>query len=68
MRELKQRLTTAPVLAYSSFSKPYTVETDASISGLIAVIAKMQPDGKLYPVAYASHHSQMLNRTTVLMS
>ena len=54
MTRLKNRLTTAPVLAYPSFDKPYTVETDASISGLGAVLMQMQDDSKLHPVAYAS--------------
>ena len=42
MNELKKRLTTAPVLSYPSFGKPYTVETDASISGLGAVLSQKQ--------------------------
>ena len=54
MQKLKERLTTAPVLAYPLFEKPYTVETDASISGLGAVLSQMQLDKKLHPVAYAS--------------
>ena len=54
MGELKTRLTTAPVLAYPSFGQPYTVETDASISGLGAVLSQTQADNKLHPVAYAS--------------
>ena len=54
MSELKDRFTTAPVLAYPSFRKPYTVETDASISSLGAVLSQMQQDGNLHPVAYAS--------------
>ena len=53
LSELKDRLTTAPVLAYPSFSNLYTVETDASISDLGAVLSQMQQDGKLHPVAYA---------------
>ena len=54
MNVLKEKLTTAPVLAYPSFGKPYTVETDASISGLGAVLSQIQVDKKLHPVAYAS--------------
>ena len=54
MTRLKNRLTTAPVLTYPSFDKPYTVETDTSISGLGAVLVQMQDDSKLHPVVYAS--------------
>ena len=54
MKELQARLTSAPVLAYPSFGKPYTVETDASISGFGAVLLQRQPDEKLHPVPYAS--------------
>ena len=54
MTQLQERLTTAPVLAYPSFDKPFTVETDASISGLGAVLSQVQEDKKLHPVAYAS--------------
>ena len=54
MKELQTKLTTAPVLAYPSFDRPYTVETDASISGLGAVLSQMQSDKNLHPVAYAS--------------
>ena len=54
MSQLKERLTTAPVLAYPSFDKPFTVETDASISGLGAVLSQTQGDTKLHPVAYTS--------------
>ena len=51
---LKKKLTSAPVLAFPSFDKPFTVETDASISGIGAALSQTQEDGKLHPVAYAS--------------
>ena len=53
--ELKQKLTTAPVLAYPSFDKDFILETDASIQGIGAVLSKVQDDGLIHPVAYASH-------------
>jgi hypothetical protein len=51
---LKQKLTQVPVLAYPTFDKPFTLETDASILGLGAVLAQEQEDRRLHPVAYAS--------------
>ena len=54
MKVLKAKLTSTPVLAYPSFNKPFTVETDASINGLGAVLQQEQDDHKLHPVAYAS--------------
>ena len=54
MRTLKVKLTSAPVLVYPTFDKPFTVETDASINGLGAVLQQSQDDGQLHPVAYAS--------------
>ena len=52
--ELKKRLVTPPVLAYPNFKDDFTLETDASIRGLGAVLSQKQEDGKLHPVAYAS--------------
>ena len=44
----------APVLAYPDFDKEFTLETDASIQGLGAILSQVQEDMKLHPVAYAS--------------
>ena len=53
-QQLKNLLTTAPVLAYPKFDQGYTLETDASIHGLGAVLSQRQSDTQLHPVAYAS--------------
>jgi hypothetical protein len=48
---LKEKLTTAPVLAYPDFSRDFVLETDASVQ---AVLGQYQKDDKVPPVAYAS--------------
>ena len=51
---LKSRLITAPVLAFPDFAKSFTLETDASIQGLGAILSQVQDDGLAHPLAYAS--------------
>lgn len=50
---LKSRLVSAWVLAYVDFSRPFIFETDASHSGLGAVLSQ-ESDRGVRPVAYAS--------------
>ena len=47
--------TTAPILAYPDYSKPFLLETDASLRGLGAVLSQKSDDDTVRLVAYASH-------------
>lgn len=51
--ELKQKLTTAPILGHPDFNKPYILEIDASFNGLGAVLSQEQENGKVV-LCYAS--------------
>ena len=53
-QQLTDTLVSSPVLAYPDFSKKFTLETDASLKGLGAVLSQLQEDNRLHPVAYAS--------------
>ena len=55
---LRKLLASAPVLAYPDFKVPFILETDASIHGLGAVLAQIQGDGSVRPIAYASRSVQ----------
>ena len=59
---LKGALTTAPVLGYADYTKPFILEMDASHDGLSAVLSQEQ-DGKSRELAFASHASDPLRKT-----
>ena len=59
--ELKQRLTTAPVLGYADYSLPFILETDASNLGLGAVLSQKQ-GGQERMIAYASRRPRPAER------
>ena len=51
--QLKEKLTSAPILGFADFTKPSVVETDASQNGLGTVLCQQQVDKKRV-IAYAS--------------
>ena len=51
---LKNALISAPVLGYPDYTKPFVLETDASLQGLGAVLSQVTDLGDLKPIAYAS--------------
>ena len=50
---LKLSLTSAPVLGFADYTRDFIVETDASLTGLGAVLSQIQ-DGQTRVIAYAS--------------
>ena len=54
LEELKDRLTTTPVLAYPDYSRPFILDTDANDFGIGAVLAQHDDDGHECVVAFAS--------------
>ena len=58
LEQLKSLLTSAPVLAFPNFANPFILETDASGTGLGAVLVQKQTDGTVRLVAYASRSLQ----------
>src|SRR6202020_28267 len=51
---LKEMLIKSPVLVYPDFEQPFILYTDASGTGLGAVLSQLQDDGKEGVIAYAS--------------
>ena len=53
--QLKESCSQCPVLAYANYKSPFILHTDASPTGLGAVLSQKQADGTERVVAYASH-------------
>ena len=58
VRPTKKALTEAPVLAYPDYSKPFILETDASLKGLGAAMSQKGDDDEIRVVAYTSRSLQ----------
>ena len=52
--KLKDALTSAPILAYPNYVKPFILETDASLKGLGAVLTQEDDEGNFRVISYAS--------------
>ena len=64
--QLKKLLTSALLLKYPDFDKPFILETDASGDRLGEVLAQRQEDGSLQPVACASRSLQKHEKNYVI--
>ena len=51
---LELALTTAPVLGYPDFKREFTLETDASLRGLAAVLSQVDEEGRTHVIAHVS--------------
>ena len=59
-QKLKQALTTSPILIYPSLDKEFILDTDASGTGVGAVLSQIGEDGKEHVIAY---YSKTLSKT-----
>ena len=64
---LKEAMTTAPVLGYADYTKPFILETDASHDGLSPILSQEQ-DGKSRVLAFASRHLRPSEKKSSLYS
>ena len=53
-KKLCTAFSSAPILAFPDFSRPFIVDTDACVSGLGAVLSQVTNDGLERPIAYIS--------------
>ena len=52
--DLKKLCTTAPILSYANFTKPFKLHTDACGTGLVAVLYQTWEDGTKAVIAYVN--------------
>lgn len=54
VNNLKNALTSAPVLAHPDYTKPFLVHTDASTTGLGVVLGQMDDENREHPILFLS--------------
>jgi hypothetical protein len=53
-KQLKNKLTTAPVLATPRYDKPFIIHTDASMEGVGGILSQLDDSGQEHPIIYIS--------------
>ena len=61
--KLKEALTSAPILAYLNYTRPFILETDTSLKGLGAVLSQEDDAGNLCIISYASCTLKLYKRS-----
>ena len=61
--KLKLALTSAPVLAYPDYNKPFLLEMDASLKGLGAVLSQEDNNNHMRVISYASHTLKLYEKS-----
>ena len=61
LEKLKEALLNSTILAHVDYSKSFVIQTDASVSGLGAVLLQ-EKNGTLHPIAYASRRTSESER------
>lgn len=59
---LKDKLTSADVLAHPNYTKPFILYTDACIDGFGAILSQIGEDGKEHPICYISRQTSPAER------
>ena len=67
LNQLLERLTTAPILAYPDYNKPFVLHTDASQEGLGAILYQEQ-NGEMRVIGYGSRSLTPAERNYYLHS
>ena len=63
---IKNFLITTPILALPDWDKPFIMNTNASETGIRAVLCQCDSDGTEHAIAYASHLLTKPERITAL--